>query len=210
MNSLANLRYLTLHYRDLQGYRLLPFAGFFLLRAVYDVWPYNTDELWSGLYLSLTLVAYLIFAPFLSVNIGRWYERRYGYVAPPPETRRDAAVMLGLATLHLLTAFTFEFYGDNSLIMFGLGIIVYRLWKTFPDVRHMPQSVIWIAFGLDPAFYMGAQSNVRHHILIGLDKEYAVVLSLTAATLLFLTAIYNHRTLEQLSAAREAVSKETR
>ena len=207
MDALANLRYLTLHYRDLQGYRLLPFAGFFLLRAVYDLISYSSSNPWSTMF-ALALAVYLLFAMFFSASIGRWYERRYGYVAPPPQTRRDAAVMLGLLALHLLTAFTFEFYGDNSLIMFGLGIMVYRLRKTFPDVRHIPQSVTWIAFGLDPAFYFGAQGNLQHHILYSLNREDAVFVSLAAATLLFLTAIYNHRTLVQLSAARTAVGEE--
>jgi len=38
MNELIRLRYLTHHYQDLQGYRLVPFAVFFLVGALYDLW----------------------------------------------------------------------------------------------------------------------------------------------------------------------------
>ena len=104
MDALANLRYLTLHYRDLQGYRLLPFAAFFLLGAVHDFWSgyafgrYDGNDTWF-LINGLALLTLLFSAPFFSINIGRWYERRYGYVAPPPVKRRYTVIpwTLGVA-----------------------------------------------------------------------------------------------------------------
>jgi hypothetical protein len=36
VDALTRIRYLTHHYQDLQGYRLLPFAAFFLVGALYD------------------------------------------------------------------------------------------------------------------------------------------------------------------------------
>ena len=81
--------------------------------------------------------------------------------------------------------------------------MVRRFRVTFPKVRHIPQSVLWIAFGLN---IPGLETGFITYPPPGLNS--AVIADLTAATLLFLTAIYNHRTLEHLSAARETVNEE--
>ncbi len=36
MEELQRIRYVTQHFEELQGYRLLPFAAFYLVGAVYD------------------------------------------------------------------------------------------------------------------------------------------------------------------------------
>ena len=206
MDALAKLRYLTLHYRDLQGYRLLPFAAFFLAGAVHDFWAgfafarYDGDNTWLMVN-GLALLTLLFSAPFFSMNIGRWYERRYGYVAPPPPPKHRYRMLLWV--LVFLAILTFQPLGENALIVAGLVMTVERLWRTLPDVRHIPQSVLWIAFGLN---IPGLETGMVAYPPPGLNS--AVIADLTAATLLFLTAVYNHRTLEQLSAAREVVPEE--
>lgn len=206
MDALTKMRYLTRHYRDLQGYRLLPFAAFFLVGAAHDFWSgyayarYDGNNTWFLLN-GLTLLTLLFFAPFFSIDIGLWYERRYGYISPTPAKRRYAVL---LSALLVLAMFTVEPIGRNGLVVIGLTIIVRRLWKTFPTVRHIPQGVLWIAFGLNVP---GLETGIIAYPPPGLNS--AVIADLTAATLLFLTAIYNHRTLEQLSASRETVPEET-
>ena len=204
MNTLAKLRYLTLHYRDLQGYRLLPFAGFFLLGAVHDFWAGHAYARYDGndtLFLvnGLALLMLLFSASVFSIKIGQWYERRYGYIVPPPPLKnRYRALLWGFLVVSM-----FVFEPIDVFIVGGLGIMVERLWRTFPDVRHIPQSVLWIAFGLN---FPGLDTGFVDYPPSGLNN--AVLADLTAATLLFLTSVHNHRTLEQLSAARETVPED--
>lgn len=83
------LRYLTAHYRDLQGLRMAPlWCGLLVLAWVAKTTSYPRGRLaWAVVVLALSEFGWLYIS-------GRWYERRYGVVREP-----EAPVPSGLISI---------------------------------------------------------------------------------------------------------------
>ncbi len=89
MYDLARIRYVTEHYRDLQGLSQLPFSLWFLAWAGYDLgwvrpsgWLANEYLLFPASW-AVTMV--------LMWQISRLYERAFGWIAPERQPKRKAS-----------------------------------------------------------------------------------------------------------------------
>lgn len=91
MNDLRRILYVTAHYRQLQGLRLLPLSVPFLLSAVWRTAAYATGSTLPR----AGWVALLVAALAASVPIGRYYTRRFGRASSLPW--RTAAALVGAA-----------------------------------------------------------------------------------------------------------------
>ncbi len=89
MYDLARIRYVTEHYRDLQGLALLPFSLWLLAWSAYDLgWIRPTGWLaHEWLFVAVCLV--VMFA--LSVAIGKLYEQAFGWISPSRGRRKTSA-----------------------------------------------------------------------------------------------------------------------
>jgi len=123
------LRYLTAHFRDLQGLRMAPFwVALLLLTYLEKTGSFSRGHLaWAA--------AVLIAAQFGWLHLGgRWYERRYGIVKEP-----EAAVPSGL--ISIMHPESTRQRGANPLArrygyLSGVNAVLFLLW-TFTFVPDM-------------------------------------------------------------------------
>lgn len=200
MNALTRARYLTRHYQDLQGYRLLPFAGAFLVIALNAAWlniaqPTVSDShilgFWQttkGLPVTVLLLAFL-----MSHLIGRAYATRYGGVTPAPGTQ---------------PAFSRTAYGATALLglLFGLlfaqpaaGPLLTWLWLTLSQarhhgkIRHAPASTIYLLMSVVLPMTRSGATDLQAFNYVPLG-----IWSLAAGVVTAFAAIHNHRLLLKL------------
>src|SRR2546426_8784852 len=77
----GELRYVTQHYLQLQGLRLLPVGAVFLMSAMWRaVGPHSTDGAISA---RLWFYGGLVAAVMGSFVIRAWYRKRFGFVSQP-------------------------------------------------------------------------------------------------------------------------------
>lgn len=203
MNALIRARYLTHHYQDLQGYRLLPFAAAFLVIAVNAIWLQGTQftitdgrllSVWrTTVGLPLTCLALAFLASHL---IGRTYETRYGKITPahgaPPTFSRSTyglTAILGLVS-------------DLYMGQPALGPQLVWLWlvvaqaRHFRTLRHVPTSTVYLL--TSAVLFMGRRG---YSDLQAFDFAPLAIWSLIAAAITLIAAVYNHRLLLKLRAA---------
>lgn len=210
MDALTRIRYLTHHYQDLQGYRLLPFAVFFLVGTQYDYWAGYGYEQWKVDYDNTWLMTFGIgmialgsIAVIASYLIGRWYEERYGYIAPHPDVPRAFPEQQWLILVS--APFIFGFLAGTHDVLCWVGLwIMYRQVKTSPAfVRHVPLAVLYILLvftfpGIDSGAITYPEPGINH----------LVVKNLVAAFVLLVAALWNHHLLETLRAPSAVPSEE--
>lgn len=201
VEKLAQIRYLTRCYQDLQGYRLLPFVLLFLLTALQGPWLRTVTNHTPGpdlfsfwLMTKGVTVTLFIVAVFASHLIGRWYEERYGLILPEKDTKLTFSrrtYLIGSA-LWLTGALLF---GDNG----GLGLLsLWLIWsvapRSLPRLHHVPPAILY-------AFLAGALNATPTGITYLPEFQHQVLISrsLGAAAILLVAAIWNHRQLAELS-----------
>jgi len=122
------LRYLTAHFRDLQGLRMAPFwFALLILTSLAKTGSFSRGHLaWSA--------AVLIAAQFGWLHLGgRWYDRRYGVVK-----EAEPSVRSGLISIMHPEA---PHYGANPLArrygyLSGVNAVLFLLWafSIVPDI----------------------------------------------------------------------------
>jgi hypothetical protein len=146
MRDIRTIRYVTVHYPQLQGLRLVPLGVPFLLSAA---WRTGWLQWWPavrGRGATLWFVSLLVGAVALSFPIRRWYEWRFGTVAT-----RGAESSLPLLTcvLLLVAAAAYQLRGGFafSLPVLVTGIILTAIGVSRWNIR--PHYVIvGVACGL--------------------------------------------------------------
>ncbi len=87
MYDLARIRYVTEHYRDMQGLALVPLSLFFMGWAAYDAGWFRPPG-WLGIELVLGLIS-LTAALVLTWVIEKLYERTFGQITPDPSRESE-------------------------------------------------------------------------------------------------------------------------
>lgn len=203
MYALSRARYLTHHYQDLQGYRLLPFAAAFLAVAVNAIWLQATQasvtdgslvSVWrTTIGLPVTCLSLALLASHL---IGGAYALRYGRVTPahgvPLSFSKSAyglAAVLGLV-------------GDLSFGQPVLGPQLVWLWlvvgqaRHYRGLRHVPASTVYLLTSVVLLLGRRGYSDLQ-----AFDFVPLVAWSLVAVAVTLLAALFNHRLLLRLRAA---------
>lgn len=211
MDALARARYITFYYRDLQGYRLLPFAVFFTIVAVLRLLLDSpaAPEAWMDINASYRLLALqggsltlLIAAAITSNQIGRRYEERYGTVRAargmPHAFSRSSWFLCAL--LWILGGYSWI----TLLGYWQIGATAYTALRT-GLLRHgamcrvsapVPLAVLYVLIGV--VFVGSGTSLVGPHSIgteFGPNLYHVVYRSLAAAAFLAVVAVYNHRLL---------------
>ena len=187
MNDLRRIRYVTEHYRQLQGLRLLPLSARFLLSLLSRIAGPPARPLLPPAGWGLLVVASLA----ASLAIGRYYTQRFGD-APAPLWRTGAATLLGVAAALLWLAWLQEWHPvPVSLPVIFLAIVLARLGLAGGRAR---VHYLWIAIGCG-AFALlaplGAPLDVR-----------AAAFDLLVGGGLIVAAIGDDRVLRNAMAAR--------
>lgn len=208
MPTLNRIRYLTKHYQDLQGHRLLPFSAAFLIIAANAIWLHTSQvgqtsafSFWQstkGLPVTVLLLAFAA-----SHLIGKYYESRYGRVTPAPgaplafhRTTYGVATVLAL----LLELLSGQPAAGLSLTWLWLTITQIRM-KQPTGKRHVSASIIYLLIAI-------VLTMTRHGATDLQNFNYAplAVWSLLACAITTLAAIHNHRVL--LALRSEATAEE--
>lgn len=205
MNALTRARYLTSHYQDLQGYRLLPLAAAFLAVAVNALWLHTARAtITDGSLLAFwrtTIgppVTCLALAFLASHLIGKRYETRYGKITPAQGTPLTFS-----KSTYGFTAIS-GLMGDLLLGQPAIGPQLVWLWlavaqaQHYRRLRHVPASIVYLLISV--VLLMGRRG---YSDLQAFNFIPQITWSLVAAAVTLLAAIYNHRLLLKLSAAPE-------
>ena len=179
--EIKRIRYVVEHFQDLQGLRLIPFAIFFLIGAVFDA-SLDLDALVQNPrpeLLFLTPIV-LVLCVVASRRIGRWYEQRYGYVE-----QSQGKLSVFRPTVWFITFGCGLLVGLHSTLLLILGL--YLLSKERPS-RHIPSAIIFFALAVNwPGVDTGFQDIPA---TTGLNT-YAT-LDLILAAVLASVGLYNH------------------
>lgn len=206
MNAITRAQYLTHHYQDLQGYRLLPFAAAFLVIALNTIWlqaarPTLTDGhvlgFWQsalGLPVSMLLIAFIA-----SHFIGKSYEVRYGRTKPAPGNP---------------LAFSRNTYSATALLALLFGLLFAQpwagpqltwLWLTlkqpglFRRIKHVPVATVYLCVSI---VLLAARPGTAD--LHAFNFSPLATWSLIACAVTTFASIHNHRLLLKLRTARAA------
>jgi GAF domain-containing protein len=209
VDALTRIRYLTHHYQDLQGYRLLPFAAFFLTGALYDFWAgtafaHYLNQPEAGFSRLTTpgvaMLAAFIIAALASQRIGHWYEQRYGHLT----VRRQAQLSFSAPVWALLVAACL-LPGLHSTLLGALGLflLIRQAWLSPALLRHVPLSVLYLLLAFS---FPGYGSGIVSYPAAGFNSS--VLLDLSFAALLLGIALHNHRLLQRLRAPQAAAAGE--
>lgn len=203
MNALIRARYLTHHYQDLQGYRLLPFAAAFLVIAVNTIWLHGTQftitdgNLLSFWQTTIGLPATCLVLAFLASHlIGRTYETRYGKIIPA-----HGVPLTFSRSTYGLTAIL-GLVSDLYMGQPALGPQLVWLWlvtthaRRFRTLRHVPASTVYLLTSV--VLFLGRRG---YSDLQAFNFVPLVTWSLVAAAITLISAVYNHRHLLKLRAA---------
>jgi len=112
------LRYLTAHFRDLQGLRMAPFwAALLVLTILEKAGSFSRGDLaWAAVVCTAAQFGWLRLS-------GRWYERHYGVVKEPEPPIRSGLISI----MHPETRPTHasnRYYGYNS----GIFAVLFLIW----------------------------------------------------------------------------------
>ena len=205
MYDLKRIRYVTEHYRDLQGLTAMPFSLFLLGLAAYEAgWIKPSGWLANEWLLGLLSLS-AMFA--LMWGIGKLYDRAFGWIQP--DTRREsregsveAWVWGGLWGLAFGLAHSF-----SAMSLFGLWVVA---WAS-QSWLHRKQAVHWLVLAvliagmtltplLDGALGTPYSSATAHEIAIKLVTAIGITI---VGTLDHLTLV---RTLGPLRREEESVA----
>ncbi len=128
MYDLRRIRYVTEHYRDLQGLALVPISLWLLGSAAQDAGWLSTPGSLLNRYILLVVSVLVVFA--LMYLIGRLYDRAYGSVAAS-ENRRvedDKRILMAFWVAIWLTVLATDLIASLSRIGMWVSIGVVWVW----------------------------------------------------------------------------------
>ena len=205
MQSKERIEYVTRHFSELQGLRIVPFAVYLVAGAVYDAtwgYPYHV-KVGMGLLWLIALGAVLAY-----VLLGSYYRRRFGHVQPQVD-RRTQKLTSGLFILFLLVNFTLvavdratdQVY--HSWVMVGwwgtLALILFVIWGVmgFPLGRPRRFS-LWPVLLLMATGVWDLPGSPSQEACYPNAFNLCVVLDLVLAAVVVLGGYYNHRLLAEV------------
>src|SRR5579871_99317 len=137
--QLDRIRYITEHYAQLQGLRLLPLSVPFLVAACWDLFPMIRPEAVPPRVVELILVA---FALAVSFPIRVYYERQFGTVPTLP-WRSGVLPLLGYGALLAVAEITRErLFWSFPIPVMVLAVLLARLGLRASGLR---SHYLWMA-----------------------------------------------------------------
>jgi hypothetical protein len=149
------LRYVTTHFRDLQGLRMAPYWA--VLMVMSSMESSITFRKWPLGFVALAFTAAQFGWLYWS---GRWYEQRYGVVKNP-----DFPVRSGL--ISIMNPEKRPPRSPNYQQRYGQGAVLFLIWALgiMPDTFHRPGESSWrlilllMAFQIVPRCFYPVTSN---------------------------------------------------
>ena len=153
MYDLARIRYVTEHYRDLQGLTLLPYSLWLLAWAGYDLGWVRPNGWLSHEWLFVGACFAIMIA--LMLAIGKLYELAFGWISAEPRTERETSTW-EIAAYLVPTMLASELSrAQPEVSRFGLhiAITVLWLWRRRDDRKlHLPLAILLAAISFAPLF----------------------------------------------------------
>jgi hypothetical protein len=182
-SQLDRIRYVTEHYADLQGLRLLPLSVPFFVAAWWDFVPSTKPTAMTPMSVELALIA---LALAVSFPIRRYYEHRFGTVPALP-WRSGVLPLLGCVLLCVIAEAIREFRSWTfPLPLLVVSVLLIRLGL---QAGHLRAHYLWIAVACVVFVGLGRVTvplNVR-----------ATELDLLIAVGLLAAALGDHRVLQR-------------
>ena len=181
--QLDRIRYITEHYEQLHGLRLLPLSVPFLLAAWWDLVPLTKPTTVSARAAELTL---LVIAIAVSFPIRSYYQRRFGRVPALP-WRSGVVPLLGQCALLVGAEIVREWAGWQFPL--PLLVVAILLARVGLQAGHLRRHYLWLAGACIVAMVLSPfhlPANVR-----------ALEFDLLIAGGLMTSAIGDHRVLRQ-------------
>jgi hypothetical protein len=181
--QLDRIRYVTEHYADLQGLRLLPLSLPFFVAAWWDVVPSMKPTAIAPMTVELALIA---LALALSFPIRRYYEQRFGTVPALP-WRSGVLPLFGCALLCVLAEAIREFLSWTFPVpLLVVSVLLIRLGL---QAGHLRGHYLWIAAACVAFVGLGRLAvplNIR-----AMELDLLIAIGLLAA------ALGDHRALQR-------------
>ena len=181
MTQVDRIRYITEHYADLQGLRLLPLTMPFFVAAWWDLVPATTPTVVSPTAVELALLALGIGASF---PIRTYYEHRFGTV-PPLRWRSGVLPLLGGVALLVVAEIIREVLSFS--VPLPLVIVIVLLLRLGLQAGQLRAHYLWIA-GACVVFVALGRLSVPLHVR-ALEFDLLIALGVSTA------AIGDHRVL---------------
>jgi hypothetical protein len=166
------IRFITTHYDQLQGLRLIPLGVYLVALAASGLgwlsWlpgsPTWTPRQWLGVFFGLALVA--------AATATAWYRRRYGARAPLSRRRRNAWLVLAVGIF--LVAAQFDQYVNGPVALAPLSVVAALIVTVRTDgwVRaHLLLAALpWLlAAGIPPLHHDGTTRLVSYALAGGIS-----------------------------------------
>lgn len=202
--DLQRIEYVTRHFAELQGLRILPFALYLVAGALYDAtWGYRSHATIGMTVLWLTALA----AGVAYLRLGDYYRREFGQVQPrvePGKQRVSMALFVAFLLLNFALAAadraTGQSYHTQIMIAWwaALALLLLALWGLSGSRLGWPRRfslwpiVILLATGL---WSLPGSPSQQACYPNGFNS--CVAIDLLVALLVVAGGLYNHRLLVQ-------------
>jgi hypothetical protein len=163
------IRFITAHYDQLQGLRLVPLGAYLLALAASGLgwlsWlpgdSARASSQWLGVFFCLALAA--------AASATAWYRRRYGARAPLNRTRRNAWLVLAVATF-LVTA-QFDQYANAPIALAPFSVAAALVLTVRADgwvrAHFLVAAVPWFLVAWIPQLHHDGASRLVSYALAG-------------------------------------------
>jgi hypothetical protein len=152
------LRYVTQHYAQLQGLRLLPVGVLFLMSATWRAFgPHSTDGVTMA---RLWFFGGLVTAVVVSFMIRAWYQKRFGFVSQP--IYRGAPPLIALFIGCVIAAWLadrWDWVVSWPWILVGTALLAIGVTHRARRKHYLAVTAVWFAALSAGAF--GASVPVR-------------------------------------------------
>ena len=178
MHHPRRLRFVTSHYAQLQGLRLLPLAFPFLVSAAWRngqlAWVPGTQRHGSTYWFFLLLSIAVVFARILS----RYYEERFGYVRPTGRLKAVLGTVGFLVVFLVAVSWQQTFHTPFSLpaIVIACAIGYLGVAGGEPRPHYLALAAMWCVFASLPSF--GVAFAVRDVLLDQLTAVGFIVIGI--------------------------------
>jgi hypothetical protein len=163
------IRFITAHYDQLQGLRLIPLGVYLLALAASGLgwlsWlpgdPARASARWLGALFCVALAA--------AVAATAWYRRRYGARAPLSRRRRNAWLVLAVGIF--VVAAQFDQYANGPVALAPLSVAAALMLTVRADgwvrAHFLLAAVPWFVVGWVPALHHDGTSRLVSYALAG-------------------------------------------
>lgn len=163
------IRFVTTHYQQLQGLRLMPLGVYLLALAASGLgwlsWlpgdPARASARWLGALFCLALAA--------GVAATAWYRRRYGAMTPLSRRRRNTWIVLAVGIF--LVAAQFDQYANGPVALAPLSVAAALVLTVRADgwdrAHFLIAAVPWLAAAWIPVLHHDGTTRVVSYALAG-------------------------------------------